>query len=207
MWDFLKWFAVIELIGWVIFPTAYTLFGGLKDRGFTVSKILGLLIWGYLYWVANIFGLASNSTSSAILIFLVISLGSFLIHRGRFQEIFAFIRSNRVILIFYETAFLVAFAFWAGIRSLSPEIIGTEKPMELAFINAIFRSPAFPPSDSWLSTYAISYYYFGFLLVALFMHVCGTVSGVAFNLTIALWFALIAVSSAGLLFRGRRKSK
>jgi YYY domain-containing protein len=200
MWDFLKWFVVIELIGWVIFPTAYTLFGGLKDRGFTVSKILGLLIWGYFYWVANIFGLASNSTSSAILIILVISLGSFLIHRGRFQEIFAFIRSNRVILIFYETVFLLAFAFWAGIRSLSPEIIGTEKPMELAFINAVIRSPAFPPSDSWLSTYAISYYYFGFLLVALFMHVCGTVSGVAFNLTISLWFALISVSSAGLLF-------
>lgn len=200
MWDFLKWFVVIEIIGWIIFPTAYTLFRGLKDRGFTVSKILGLLIWGYIYWIANISGIASNSYSSAVLILFIIFFASLIIHKNSFKEIFAFVKSNRFILIFYEIVFLFAFAFWAVIRSLSPEIIGTEKPMELAFINAIFRSPAFPPNDPWLSGYAISYYYFGYLFVALFMHVCGTVSGVAFNLAIALWFALIAVSSAGLLF-------
>ncbi len=39
--------------------------------------------------------------------------------------------------------------------------------MELAFINAILRSPAFPPHDPWLSGYAISYYYFGYVLVAM----------------------------------------
>ena len=55
----------------------------------------------------------------------------------------------------------------AFVRAANPEILGTEKPMELAFINAILRSPAFPPHDPWLSGYAISYYYFGYVLVAM----------------------------------------
>jgi len=200
MWDFVKWYALIEMLGWVIFPTAYSIFRNLPDKGFTISKILGLLIWGYIYWIANIFGLTSNTTSSTVLIFLVILVATFFIHKGKVKEILTFIRSNIQIIVFYEFLFLLAFLFWAGVRSLSPEIIGTEKPMELAFITAIFRSPSLPPGDPWLSGYAISYYYFGFLLVSMFMKVCGTVSGVAFNLAIALWFALITVSSAGLLF-------
>ncbi|MBM3137696.1 MAG: hypothetical protein FJZ98_05865 [Chloroflexi bacterium] len=200
MWDFIKWYALIELLGWALFPTTYSIFQKLPDKGFSVSKILGLLVWGYLYWISNIFGLASNSATSAVLIIIVIILATFFIHKSRFEEVLAFIRSNRQILLFYESVFFLAFVFLAGIRSLNPEIIGTEKPMELAFITAIFRSPSLPPSDPWLSGYAISYYYFGYLLVAMFMLVTGVVSGVAFNLAIALWFALITVSSAGLLF-------
>ena len=56
------------------------------------------------------------------------------------------------------------------------------------------------PNDPRLSGYAISYYYFGYMLVAMIMHVTGTVSGIAFNLSVSLWFALITITSAGLLF-------
>jgi uncharacterized membrane protein len=47
-----------------------------------------------------------------------------------------------------------AFAFMTWIRDES-EITVTEKPMELAFLNAIMRLPAFP-ADPWLSGYSIS---------------------------------------------------
>ena len=39
--------------------------------------------------------------------------------------------------------------------------------MELMFIDSILRSPSFPPHDAWLSGYAISYYYFGYVLTAM----------------------------------------
>jgi len=71
--------------------------------------------------------------------------------------------------------------------------------MELAFINGIYQSPSFPPNDPWLSGYAISYYYFGYLIVAALMHLLGTASGTAFNLAVALTFALTAATSSGLL--------
>ena len=49
----------------------------------------------------------------------------------------------------------------------NPEIVGTEKPMELMFINGIMNSPTFPPRDLWLSGFAISYYYFGYVMASM----------------------------------------
>lgn len=72
--------------------------------------------------------------------------------------------------------------------------------MELAFLNGILRSETFPPLDPWLSGFAISYYYFGFVMMSVITQLTGTVSGVAFNLTGAMWFALTVSSSYGLLY-------
>ena len=57
----------------------------------------------------------------------------------------------------------------AFVRANNPEIstAGGEKWMETAFINAILHSPMFPPHDPWLSGYAISYYYFGYVMTAM----------------------------------------
>ena len=122
------------------------------------------------------------------------------IQKNSFANIINWCKENLRIIVFYEALFILAFLGWAIVRAANPEIIGTEKPMELAFITSIFRSPSFPPNDPWLSNYSISYYYFGYLLVTMMMRLCGTVSGVAFNLTISAWFALITVSSSGILF-------
>ena len=107
---------------------------------------------------------------------------------------------NKGYLIICEILFILAFAAWAYVRATSPEILGTEKPMELAFINAILRSPTFPPHDPWLSGYAISYYYFGYVMVAMITKITGVASGIAFNLSIALWFSLTALAAYSLLF-------
>jgi YYY domain-containing protein len=72
--------------------------------------------------------------------------------------------------------------------------------MELAFINAILGSETLPPNDPWLSGYAISYYYFGFILVAMLAKLAGTLGSVAFNLGVSLTFALAAVGSFGVLY-------
>ena len=85
-------------------------------------------------------------------------------------------------LFVVEVLFLIAFMGWAVVRSANPEITGTEKPMELAFINAILRSPTLPPNDPWLSGYSISYYYYGYVMVAMLARLTATSGGVAFNL-------------------------
>ena len=89
-------------------------------------------------------------------------------------EVRTWLKEHRRVLVFQEIVFFSAFLIWAIVRGANPEIIGTEKPMELAFINGIYQSPSFPPNDPWLSGYAISYYYFGYLIVAALMHLLGT---------------------------------
>jgi len=72
--------------------------------------------------------------------------------------------------------------------------------MEMAFINAILRSPTFPPNDPWLSGYGISYYYFGYVLAAMLIRVSGVDAAIGYNLMSALWFALTALGAYGVLF-------
>ena len=96
--------------------------------------------------------------------------------------------------------FFIGFGVWSLVRSSNPEIQHTEKPMELAFLNSILKSGSFPPGDPWLSGHAISYYYFGYVMLALLTRLTGVLPGVAFNLGNALWFGLVAAGSYGLLF-------
>jgi YYY domain-containing protein len=112
----------------------------------------------------------------------------------------AWIKDHLSLILTVDGLFLIAFGGWAWIRALNPAIVGTEKPMELAFINAILRSPALPPHDPWLSGYSISYYYFGYLMVAMLAKLTGTAGPVAFNLGVSLTFGLTALGSYGVIY-------
>ena len=47
---FTWWFAVLVL-GWAVFPIGFVLFRQLPDKGYFFSKVLGLLLLGYLSWL------------------------------------------------------------------------------------------------------------------------------------------------------------
>ncbi|NPV57871.1 MAG: DUF2298 domain-containing protein, partial [Anaerolineae bacterium] len=160
---------------------------------------MGLLIWGYIFWLLASFGVLPNTPGSILLSLIMVFGLSVLSLRGeRFSEFKDWLRGNINRMITVEIIYIVAFGFWAYIRATSPEISGTEKPMEMAFINAILRSESFPPHDPWLSGYAISYYYFGYVMIAMITKLLHTDPGVAFNLASALWFGLTAVSAYGI---------
>ena len=57
----------------------------------------------------------------------------------------------------------------AYVRALNPNITFTEKPMEFAFLNSVLRTGSQPPGDPWLSGYAISYYHFGYVIMAILL--------------------------------------
>ena len=75
------------------------------------------------------------------------------------------LRQQRRYIVVVELLFLVALAAWTYFRAYNPDIAGTEKPMEFALLNGILASPRFPPHDPWLAGYAISYHYFGYVLL------------------------------------------
>ena len=81
-----------------------------------------------------------------------------------------------------ELVFAALFVLWVWVRSQNPAIAATEKPMEFAFLNAIGRSPSFPPLDPWLSGFAISYYYFGYIMTSLIARLALVPEQIAFNL-------------------------
>ncbi len=51
MISFFLWYIVVSFVGLAIFPLAFRLLPALADRGYSLSRALGLLLWGYLFWL------------------------------------------------------------------------------------------------------------------------------------------------------------
>jgi YYY domain-containing protein len=200
MSSIISWYVLITILGWLTFPLAYRIFPALADRGYTLSRALGLLIWGYVFWLFAMFGIAQNDIGGLLLGLVVLGGLSAWAFINRQSEIQNWLKDNKSLIITTEILFLVTFGFMAFIRSANPEIVGTEKPMELMFINGIMNSPTFPPRDLWLSGYSISYYYFGYVMTAMLATFTGVPATMAFNLMLALIFSLSAVGAYGVLY-------
>jgi YYY domain-containing protein len=210
---FISWYLTVTLLGWLTFPLVYRLFPALADRGYSLSRAAGLLVWGYVFWLLTSLGLSQNDAGGLLLGLLILAGLSIWairsIERRKNGEggwsdnlsiLVSWIKHNRRLVISVEILFLVAFAFLAFARASNPELTSAEKPMELMFINAILRSPTFPPRDAWLSGYAISYYYFGYVMTAMLAKLTGVPGTAAHNLMTSLIFALGAVGSYGILY-------
>ena len=207
MFAFISWYLIITLLGWLTFPLVYRLFPALTDRGYSLARAAGLLGWGYVFWLLTSLGLTQNNVGGilfGLLVLVGLSFSNFFLPHFRIEnfksEIFGWLKQKLRLVVTLEILFLVAFALLALLRAGNPDLSGTERPMELMFINSILRSPAFPPHDSWLSGYAISYYYFGYVLTAMLAKLASVPASAAHNLMTSLIFALAAVGAYGLLY-------
>lgn len=194
----LVWWLVSSVLGLLALPLVYRVFGRLPDRGYAFARPLGLMASSYVLWLGASFGLIPNNLGGALGALLI--TGGLALALGRRKELWAWMRRERGLVLSMEAVFAVSYLLWAFVRANNPEIQFTEKPMELAFINGIMRSETFPPLDPWLAGYGISYYYFGYVMIGQLTTLSGAASGVAFNLTSALWFAMVALGSYGLLY-------
>jgi uncharacterized membrane protein len=206
------WWLVASLLGLLAFPLTYRIFHRLPDRGYAFARPLGLLGASYIVWLGGSLGLIPNNLGGAVGALIVLGALSLWILRSKRREIANWIKENRRTLIGMEILFGVSYLAWAFVRANNPEIQFTEKPMELAFLNGILRSDSFPPLDPWLSGYGISYYYFGYVMIALLTQLSGASTAFSFNLANALWFAMIAVASYSILYnllasRGRAPNR
>jgi YYY domain-containing protein len=207
MIQILVWWLLMQVLGWLALPTAMRIFRWLPDRGYTFSKALGLLLTSYFLWVGASIGLLNNDLGGILLaVLLVTGISAWFYFRCRgtlIPEIKSFVKEKWKLIITVELLFLLALIGWALMRAYAPfkiDYAGGEKFMETAFQNAILRSEHFPPLDPWLSGFAISYYYYGYVMLAMLTRLSGAVSGVAFDLYDSLLFALSLIGAFGVVY-------
>src|SRR5262249_33579229 len=147
MTAFVQWYLVVELIGLATFPLTWRLFRRLPDRGYSLSKTLGILLVGFTLWVGTAYGLLRNELGGALIALLAV--GAFSVgvgwpgvraRAGRKRPLVEWLRGRLAHLIAVELLFLPTFAGWALVRAHSPEAIHTEQPMDLLFLSAIWVS-------------------------------------------------------------------
>ncbi len=188
------WLVVVELLGLVSFPLAYFAFPGLRDRGWGLAKLLGLLALGLLVWLPASLEILPFDRWVVWLAFVLLAVAGGAVGWRNRQTLLAFVRARWKLLAIAEGAFLGAFLFFALIRALDPDLWhiwrGGEKPMEFAFLNAILHSRFMPPADPWFAGGTINYYYYGQFLIAVLIKLTGIAPATAFNLAIPLLFGL-----------------
>jgi len=204
MMSIVLWWVIVQIFGWAVLPLAHRLFRHLPDRGYILAKPLGLLLVSYLFWLLCALGLLRNTTGSIIFCLVVVAgVSAYLYQRASQSDGYAlgsFLRNRWRLILVSELLLLAGFVLWALYRAYNPDIAATEKPMEFAFLNGILRSDRFPPLDPWLSGYAISYYYFGYVMMAVLARLSGVAPSIAFNLGIALLFALTLTGAFSLVY-------
>lgn len=194
-----KWLLVLFLTGMIGMPFCFCCLRNLPGRGFAFSRSAGLILTGFLWWLGCTLCFLKPDVGSLLMVLLICAAGAFLLFWKNRKAILLFLRDARCYCLSTELVFLIGFVFMICMRLGGPEVSGTEKPMEMMFINGILRSDTFPPNDAWLSGYSISYYYFGYIMTAMLIRLSSVPSEVGFNLMLASVFALAAVSAFSLL--------
>lgn len=198
----LSWWALATAAGLAALPLCLRLLGGLPDRGYTMARATGVLLVAFVYWLLGSFGFLLNTTGGMALAWTIVLIVGLALFAGRGERIDlrAWWKENRAVIVSGEILFAALLIGWAVVRAHQNALTGTEKPMELAFISATMRSEAFPPNDPWMSGYAISYYYFGYIMAAMFGMLSGVPSTIAFNMMISLLFALTGLTAFGVVY-------
>ncbi len=206
MGDTIVWWITLEVLGIAAFPVAAMLLRALPDRGYTASKIIGILLVGWLAYIIAMLRIAPFERWLLALCLLVVAAFSawllFRNNRAMLGEMRAHLRMPTTIryIATVELLFAVAFVVWAIIRAYNPNILDQEKLMDFGFLNAILKSGTFPPNDMWLAGNPINYYYFGYVLMAAVTSLSGVPSQVAFNLANVALFSLTAIGTFGVVY-------
>jgi YYY domain-containing protein len=199
-----RWYLVVQVFGLAALPLCLRLFRHLPDCGYGVSKPLGLLLSGWLFWLGATFGWLHNTVGGIVAATALLAVASLLVPSSGDSSPprFRWLRERWRIVFITELLFALTFAAWCLVRAHMPRIqtAGGEKWMESAFLRAILRSDTFPPHDPWLSGFAISYYYFGYVVVAMVTRLAAVPPAIAFNLGLPTLFALTCAGAFSLVY-------
>ena len=188
-----RWYAVLAAVSWALAPGVRWLCNRLPDRGVTVARPLALLIAVYPAWLA---ASVSSAAFGNTLVIATVALAA-LVGWG-----FAVLSSEGLRdwvrdLAVVEIASGLLFAAYIWLRGFTPQILGTEKPMDVAFLASSMRAVSMPPPDPWFAGEPINYYYLGYLLHGTVGRLGDVPPEIGFNLALATVFSATVVAAFG----------
>ena len=200
----LLWLVVVQAIALSCVPLAFIVFRPLADRGWLMSKALGLLLVGLVTWLLTSLELLTFTRFTVIVALVAVAAVNTVLLIANRGEIFQFFRRRWKTIAIAEVIFLATFLAFVAIRMANPDLWhpyrGGEKPMDMAYLNAVMKSAYMPPFDPWFSGGYLNYYYWGQFLVSTLIHVTGIVPEVAVNLAVPTFFAMTAALSYSVVY-------
>ena len=193
------WYLGLQVITLAAVPLAWRLFPWLPDRGYALTKTLGLFLTaGIAWWIVSTglmtFGLAAIAVS-----WLAVFALSLLASRPQPRDIVTDLRERLPWIVGTEAILLAGYVISCWVRSGNPDLwvpgwVGTQLQNMAAF-NATVLTPTFPAYDPWLVDGTIHDFTFGLVPWAVLTRVTGIVPETAYSLTLATLAALVALKA------------
>ena len=200
----LVWIVVVQALAIASVPLCLVAFRPFADRGWLMSKAVGLLIVGLGVWLLASFETMPFARATIIAVavaFAALNLVLLIANRAAFAD---FLKRRWKTIAVAELLFLIAFFAFVAVRMANPDLWhpyrGGEKPMDMAYLNAVLRSAHMPPYDPWFSGGYLNYYYWGQFLVSTLIHLTGIAPEIAVNLAIPTFFAMTVALSYGVAY-------
>jgi YYY domain-containing protein len=192
----LIWYVFIFILGLATYPIIRIAMPGLADKGYPLSRALGLVLFGYFAWIAGSVGVPVTRMTAAVAFGALLILGAALAYwqRAGLREEW---RTRRQYFLMVEGLFLLFLLIDLFIRLGNPDLWhnfkGGERPMNFSYFNAVIKSTTFPPYDPWFAGGYINYYYYGYVLVGMPVKLLGIVPSIAYNFILPTLFAIVGL--------------
>ncbi len=217
MRELLRGYAVTTLCGWSVFPLLHRLLPRLPDRGYSLSRCFGVIMGSWIAWMLA--GAAGQPLTTGIAILsialtLCLTAGAAFGLRpaspamaidssDRFGD---FLRRGIRWIIRVEVLFVSGLLVFSWLERHNPAVDpDSERFMDYALLRACLRSGGLPVMDPWFAGKELSYYHFGYAMVAFLVRAAGAEPARFFVTAVSLQHALLwsAVFGAGLALTGR----
>ena len=178
---FMIWWGILWIMGLVFMPVTARIFHGFDDNGWMYSKVLAVVICGYVEWLLTSLKLIHFTTLSCIVITILCGLLSVVYGMyGKQKEIFPWKQAK--LIYREEIIFFVMFLLWTYMAGFHPAAHGTEKYMDFGFMKSMMRSTTLPSEDMWYAGKAFNYYYGGQYFAVFLTKLTGTKVEITYNL-------------------------
>lgn len=191
LFELVYWLAVVQLLAFAVLPYVAWICPQAPDRGYGISKVIGVFCFASLTWLCSLAGLSRDNNLLIYASFATFLLVGFRGYRSGWLPV-AVLREllgryGRAV----EGIFIGLTLVFGLIRLCNPEIFWGEKPMDSTFLNFFVRNQSLPPQDPWASGSPMSYYYLGVYVVAALLKLTGIAPAIGYNLAIATLAGLI----------------
>jgi YYY domain-containing protein len=150
---------------------------GLEDlEAWAGGRVAGLVLVALPAWWAGVIGIKQWRALGVVVLVAAVVVGGWQVWRRRQWRSLAIA----------EVIFLVLTAVVIFVRLDHPQIVFTEKPMDLGIFASLIRAEGFPPPDMWLAGETLPYYYWGALLWTVPLWVSGVPLEFGYNLIVGI---------------------
>ncbi len=184
MTHLLLWYLVTLIISFSVIIPTMEFFQSFRSEGFAYARVVGVAFLSLFVWLTLKLDIGISVISASLfwlLMFFALSVGMIFRNRSILERLW--LQRKKILMI--ESIWIVLFGAILFARSLAPDAIATEKPMDLMIITSIFRSEVVPPPDPWFSGVPLSYHHLGHLSAVIVGKLSQQSIGMIFNLVLA----------------------